>query len=92
MVEMMNFMSVYFTIVKTEGVFYSVLLAKDTSVQPDTSSFFNAYFPFYFFFSGSGTWSEVDKPGLSPDGRAQLGSPHPEESKAWQLSGRLDAI
>lgn len=30
MVEMMNFMPVYFTIVKTEGLFYSVLLAKDT--------------------------------------------------------------
>lgn len=96
MVEMMNFMSMYFSIVKTEGVFYSVLLAKDTSVQPDTSSFFNFlllyFFPFYFFFSGSGTWSEEDKPGLSPDGRAQLGSPLPEESKAWQLTGKLDAI
>lgn len=91
MVEMMNFMPVYFTIVKTEGLFYSVLLAKDTPVQPDTS-FFNTYFPFCCFFSGSGTWSEVDKPGLSPDNRAQLRSPLPEESKAWQLTGRLDAI
>lgn len=92
MVEMMNFMSVYFTTVKTEGVFYSVLLAKDNPFQPDPSSLFNVYLPFYFFFSGSGTWSEVDKAGLSPDSKTQLGSPLPEESKAWQLTGRLDAI
>ena len=49
--EMMNFMSMYFSIVKTEGVFYSVLLAKDTSVQPDTSSFFNFLLLYFFLFT-----------------------------------------